>query len=437
MKKTRGGEKVVKVLNLFPVQRQEGILRTEKKSGKGFEQVFQQLMTRQSPEAENQSITTQQSLDSLTRLIGDLLLFFQELYYITSDSEFSHESLEEIKSGELDENLISTIKDLIEIINQEWTKHVKLEGELKNSGFNQPFIPFEEVENLRNLHTKLLQLKEKNMVSVNEGQIKQIQETATIINQISSILKGELKYKGTERNQDYKHLVDLVEKLGEKEKISHLINGLFTNESKGTKSRLNSQNFYLNQFPLQHDIGKIKTTGNIVDSAAVSGLIQSFQSSGNNNEFSLTLTMFKEGAEQSRPVQQEFVQKFLDVLKSSKLYRAIDGKSTMTIRLHPEHLGTLTVKLLQQNNETVAKIIAATQSAKELLEHSIHQLRQVLPNTEIEISRFELLEEQTMPSFREHQEKKQNQHENQHEQKQDGHSESFKEKLDEQLNFQI
>ncbi|USK35704.1 flagellar hook-length control protein FliK [Bacillus sp. F19] len=97
--------------------------------------------------------------------------------------------------------------------------------------------------------------------------------------------------------------------------------------------------------------------------------------------------------------QQLFNNQVTEAFKRSKaLFKAI-GSSQLTIRLAPEHLGMLTIKLQQQDGKTIAKIITSTQSAKELVEQGIHQLKQVLPAISIQVDRFEMYSEQLEPSF--------------------------------------
>lgn len=61
---------------------------------------------------------------------------------------------------------------------------------------------------------------------------------------------------------------------------------------------------------------------------------------------------------------------------------------SFTIRLNPEHLGHLTVKIKNQNGLMTGRIIASTDSAKELLEHHLPLLKQALPNMPMQIERF-------------------------------------------------
>lgn len=101
---------------------------------------------------------------------------------------------------------------------------------------------------------------------------------------------------------------------------------------------------------------------------------------------------------------QFILSQLTDVFKKSKTRFLSSGFSQMTIRLAPEHLGMLTVKLQQQHGEMVAKIITSTKSAKELVEQSIHQLKQALPSLTIQVDRFEVYGEQMETSFNRRQE---------------------------------
>lgn len=61
------------------------------------------------------------------------------------------------------------------------------------------------------------------------------------------------------------------------------------------------------------------------------------------------------------------------------------GKTTgsFTIRLNPENLGFVTIKVTNENGMFQSKIIASSQSAKELLEQHLPQLKQSLPNMSV------------------------------------------------------
>ncbi|TDL83329.1 flagellar hook-length control protein FliK [Peribacillus frigoritolerans] len=125
--------------------------------------------------------------------------------------------------------------------------------------------------------------------------------------------------------------------------------------------------------------------------------------------------------------QQLFINQVTEAFKRSKPLFTAFGSSQMTIRLAPEHLGMLTVKLQQQDGKTIAKIITSTQSAKELVEQGIHQLKQVLPAMSIQVDRFEIYGEQLEPSFnRKHEEDDHHRREQEREELKEDEKDTFK-----------
>ncbi len=145
--------------------------------------------------------------------------------------------------------------------------------------------------------------------------------------------------------------------------------------------------------------------------------------------------------EGNKPVTMErFVKDFETILAKSKFYQ--NGQvQKLTIQLKPEHLGTLKIELIQQQNELVAKIISSTTSAKELLESQSQALRQALVQQNIPINRIDFLDDIQQERFN-HQQPNQNNDQRgyqQHEEKKDEQNnedfmETFKATL---LNYEV
>ncbi|WP_226528287.1 flagellar hook-length control protein FliK [Metabacillus niabensis] len=102
--------------------------------------------------------------------------------------------------------------------------------------------------------------------------------------------------------------------------------------------------------------------------------------------------------------RHEFTNQLLNAFKNSKFGQMPNGANRLILRLNPEHLGLITVRLIQKNGMMVARLITSSQSAKDLLDHSIHQLKQVLPSVQIEIERYEVQAEQAPKTLRDHSE---------------------------------
>ncbi|MCM3409089.1 flagellar hook-length control protein FliK [Metabacillus sp. YM-086] len=139
--------------------------------------------------------------------------------------------------------------------------------------------------------------------------------------------------------------------------------------------------------------------------------------------------------------KEEFTNKMIELLKNSRLSQFNNGTSRLVINLTPEHLGSITIRIVQQQNgEMVAKIIAATQSAKELLEHSGSQLRQALPNVNIEFERFEVFTDDSSKFLRENKDPKQGKEQNNQNANSDQEEQNnvnFKDSLNDALNISI
>jgi len=140
-------------------------------------------------------------------------------------------------------------------------------------------------------------------------------------------------------------------------------------------------------------------------------------------------------------VQRSFVYQLTEIMKTGKFTKGPNGQSQLVIRLHPEHLGTLTIKLIaQKDGELAAKIVTNTTAAKELVEASIHQIRHIIPTENIVVERFDVWTQQEFDGMnrhpQQHQSKQPFEHEKQAE-KSERAAEEFADALQEELNTTI
>lgn len=382
-----------------------------------------------------------------------------ELYFSTNSDIFHSKML-------LEEWFQTTIQQLNGYINTE-EKHTEAVLEPINNKLNFNSLKLDDL--LSNIYDSMKESNQKSNDLVNiYHQNKSLNELKTINQQVNIISNvGQMTKAFKEISQLLHEMIDLVGQLEEVLKSDKNVNSEFVQRLQLTVNRF----FETNKVPILVDALKFSHLENVKINQTFTMNLQKVHFSHHQNkneldmlnmseepvsmknsvqnqsllsisdtifkqEIKLQLSTFNGDTRVDQTTQKEFVEKFMDILKSSKVFRSMDGKASLTVRLHPENLGTLTVKLIQTNNETVAKIIASTQSAKELLEHSSHLLKQALPNTEVIIDRFDILEERQMESFqrqRERESREEEQHN--HSRKQDEKSESFSEKLEQELNF--
>ncbi|WP_186577469.1 flagellar hook-length control protein FliK [Aquibacillus kalidii] len=94
----------------------------------------------------------------------------------------------------------------------------------------------------------------------------------------------------------------------------------------------------------------------------------------------------------SEKVQKQLLDQFQQVIKSSKFMTGLNGNQLL-LKLRPENLGDIMVKLTQVNGEMIVKMTVNSQSTKELLEGNLQQLRHMFSPHQV------MIEKQDLPSF--------------------------------------
>ncbi|MCL9969524.1 flagellar hook-length control protein FliK [Anoxybacillus kestanbolensis] len=129
-----------------------------------------------------------------------------------------------------------------------------------------------------------------------------------------------------------------------------------------------------------------------------------------------------------------FVAQFERIVRSSQFTRWKNGNAQMLIRLQPEHLGYITIKLIQQKGKLTAKMITSTEAAKQLVEQHIHQLAHIADH--ITVEQFNVFDQ---AKFRDHsfqQQKQQQQQQEQQREEKNERDQSFDEWLKEWFDFE-
>ncbi len=88
-------------------------------------------------------------------------------------------------------------------------------------------------------------------------------------------------------------------------------------------------------------------------------------------------------------MQKQLMEQFEQLIKSNRLFINNAGHMEMNIRLKPQQLGDMTVRLVQLNGEMTVKILVSTQSAKEMLEGNIQQLRHMFSPQQVVIEKHD------------------------------------------------
>ncbi|MED3967039.1 flagellar hook-length control protein FliK [Priestia megaterium] len=109
-------------------------------------------------------------------------------------------------------------------------------------------------------------------------------------------------------------------------------------------------------------------------------------------EFSIDLGQVKSDHQQSDNLLNE-----LQKIWSKASLSAEKGKSKLFIALFPKQLGTISIEVLQQENETIAQVVVSSAKTKELLDANLSTLRQVLTSQHVSVDQVDVAAVQAAP----------------------------------------
>ncbi|WP_240375723.1 flagellar hook-length control protein FliK [Bacillus piscicola] len=94
---------------------------------------------------------------------------------------------------------------------------------------------------------------------------------------------------------------------------------------------------------------------------------------------------------------QQFMRQLHDLLGKSSLQSFQNGSQQLSIKLHPEHLGRIDIKLIQQNGQIHAQLLTTTKAARDIVESQLPHLRQTFVQQQIPVERIDI--QQQTPSY--------------------------------------
>ncbi|CAM3917504.1 MULTISPECIES: flagellar hook-length control protein FliK [Geobacillus] len=86
--------------------------------------------------------------------------------------------------------------------------------------------------------------------------------------------------------------------------------------------------------------------------------------------------------------ESSFVEQVARAWQFGRWVKLPNGVMQLVIRLHPEHLGTVTVKMAQEGGKLTARLLVATDAAEELIRNHLPQLAQQLDASSITVEKW-------------------------------------------------
>ncbi len=100
-------------------------------------------------------------------------------------------------------------------------------------------------------------------------------------------------------------------------------------------------------------------------------------------------SLFVEQNGKQLPNQQHFIKQFQNILARSSFLNS-GGQQKLLINLYPKHLGSLRIELLQSEAGMIARIMASTTQAKELVESQLTNLKHTFLAQNISVEKIEV-----------------------------------------------
>lgn len=98
-------------------------------------------------------------------------------------------------------------------------------------------------------------------------------------------------------------------------------------------------------------------------------------------------------------LERQLVNELRQILIDSKFFTARNGMNQLSIRLNPEHLGEMVIRLTEINGEMTVRMIVQSQAAKELLDRNMHQLKHLFSPHQVAVEKQDTLFSNNLAKF--------------------------------------
>ncbi|MDE8672227.1 flagellar hook-length control protein FliK [Priestia aryabhattai] len=161
-----------------------------------------------------------------------------------------------------------------------------------------------------------------------------------------------------------------------------------------TKELLNSNLFSLRQALASQHVAVDQVDAAGVQAAPESSVTEmtAFGKEEKESQFSIDLSQAKSDYQQSRDLVNN-----MEKIWSEASISIEEGASKLSIQLFPKKLGTISIKVFQQDNETVAQVAVSSAKTKELLNANFFRLRQALTSQHVSVDEVDVATVQAAP----------------------------------------
>jgi flagellar hook-length control protein FliK len=269
-------------------------------------------------------------------------------------------------------NPLTKIEDLEELLHLELSLLNSLEDELSSEEY------FGLIHQFLELSSTLTQAKQQQ--SVPAAMDENVSEKMVLLSN-----KLLLFMKQWKEGRDENPQPQTIKKQAELKELMVLIERKFAKIFQVTdKHTARTDTANVKSFPLHHLISENVSTGPF----SINQLQQPRQAT----------IQWVVDTSSSQVAREQLIQKLEGILSKSQS-SFVNGNQQITIRLTPEHLGTLHIKLQETQHGLVAKLVAHSKSSATLLESGVAALKQNLVNANINVDKIEVVYQEQEQRF--------------------------------------
>ncbi|WLD95156.1 flagellar hook-length control protein FliK [Alkalihalobacillus sp. AL-G] len=356
------------MMNSNPMSQTTGLQKVQAPDGK-----FQSLIASVISNTASENVTDLPNRDGLIEMLQQFLMDFNE----QTEDDLSLEQL---------------VKQLQKMLSE---MDSPLSNDVNGAIMMFPLSPFQPLGHEKSLSRVHLLPGQNQSLSGASQQFEQIgnQKEQLLQDFLRSLIKdvktkGSLQLNSVDLNNLFK---DMETKLAQTKVASEPIKqGTETNGARLTASPKSSSTvpLFIKTTVESSANGNGPVTQSIKlpkqESKVVSNMITS------TNTMMTKVEQFVLHAPQEQSSTSSFIQDLTKIMNRGRMMTLPNGQTQLTIKLYPEHLGSLDVQIIQRNGEIAAKILATTANAKDLIESNLHQLRNALVGQNISVDKIEV-----------------------------------------------
>ncbi len=163
---------------------------------------------------------------------------------------------------------------------------------------------------------------------------------------------------------------------------------LYSSSANGNTNQQDSPKKELNE--TTSNSADVKVTQSVGNEDVFDQLVaSSIKDGGSVNRIQQYVLNVGQASGQALP-EDQILEQLQNIMKQSKFSTSPNGTNQLMIKLNPAHLGTLTIKLMESNGEMIARIIASSKTAKEVIETNLNSLRHVFSTQNITVEKLDI-----------------------------------------------